>query len=150
MGSTRKKFGLALDTQALPETEEEQRQSKHSLELFRIKELGITTPMPTSPILPVQIIEPPTEESRTPSPSIQEQRRLKSQSAYNPITTAGMWDSGVPEGHGLKKRPTSMVVLGEKCARKRKSKKEKFRRFFKIFRKDKEGERERERGKSTA
>jgi hypothetical protein len=42
------------------------------------------------------------------------ERSRKTQSAYAPITTTGMWDSGVTEGPGLKKRPTSMFVMNEK------------------------------------
>jgi hypothetical protein len=44
----------------------------------------------------------------------QTERSRKTQSAYAPITTTGMWDSGVTEGPGLKKRPTSMFVMNEK------------------------------------
>lgn len=36
------------------------------------------------------------------------------QSAYNPVATAGPWDSGVAEHPGLKSRPTSMSVIMDK------------------------------------
>jgi hypothetical protein len=50
-----------------------------------------------------------------PSPQLPENDRTrKTQSAFNPITTAGMWDSGVTDGPGIKKRPTSMFVMNER------------------------------------
>jgi hypothetical protein len=70
------------------------------------------------------------------------------------VTTAGLWDSGVVEGNGLKSRPTSMVVMHDKNE-KSKKKKEKAKkkenendgrrrsdrfkqRFLNIFRREKE------------
>ncbi|KAF1998293.1 hypothetical protein P154DRAFT_524203 [Amniculicola lignicola CBS 123094] len=127
IGSARKRFGFAPEELSLAETEEE-RQSKRSIEILRIKELAST---PT--ILPVKILEPSPEMTRSGSPSPKaplspkdKERLLKVQSAYNPITTAGLWDSGVSEGSGLKSRPTSMVVVNEKKEKaKRKQEKSK-------------------------
>ncbi|KAH7092984.1 hypothetical protein FB567DRAFT_434479 [Paraphoma chrysanthemicola] len=87
-GSMRRRYGLAFEDQALTETDEE-RQTKRSVELLRIKELALPT-------------------------TLERIRARKTQSAYNPITTAGLWDSGVTERPGLKSRPTSMFVLNEK------------------------------------
>jgi hypothetical protein len=119
-GSTRKRFGLAFENETLPETEEE-RQSKRSIELLRIKELALpgtptVTPTPTDPRpstpVPVTIIEPPIEvRSPPPSPDL---KGRKTQSAYNPVTTAGLWDSGVKPNRKSKSRPTSLVVVKQK------------------------------------
>lgn len=115
-GSTRKRYGLGLEDHPLPETEEE-RQSKRSLELLRIKELALPDASSeaslASPPAPIKIIEPPSE-FRSPSPGSPDPRAVKAQSAYNPVTTAGLWDSGVTDGPGLKARPTSLVVVNEK------------------------------------
>ncbi|KAF2116070.1 hypothetical protein BDV96DRAFT_41413 [Lophiotrema nucula] len=123
-GSTRKKrFGLALEDQTLPETEEE-RQSKRSIELLRIKELALSDTQcgtPRSPP-PVQIVEPPRDETRSPSPASPSSRTFASRSAYEPVTTKGLWDSGVVDGPGLKVRPTSLVVLNEKKEKEKKKK----------------------------
>ncbi|KAF2659969.1 hypothetical protein K491DRAFT_124116 [Lophiostoma macrostomum CBS 122681] len=114
-GSTRKRFGLALEDQPVEESEEE-RQSKRSIELLRIKELALpdTPNTPAATPTPIQIIEPSTELSLPSPASPSKARTTKSQSAYNPVTTAGLWDSGVVEGNGLKSRPTSMVVMQDK------------------------------------
>lgn len=143
-GSMRKRYGLAFEDQALPETEEE-RQTKWSEEITRIRELALpspnerrsieksvaevkTLPMSTSvpspsvvllsfdgPVSPTPLLSPPLNSPPLLSPSLPHpERARKTQSAYNPITTTGMWDSGVTEGPGLKKRPTSMFVLNER------------------------------------
>lgn len=135
-GSMRRRYGLAFEDQALPETDEE-RQTKRSVELLRIKELALPTTLeriasespkrnsterPTIAIIPSPIIVPPPSDATTPilsppllSPPLPDpERARKTQSAYNPITTAGLWDSGVTERPGLKSRPTSMFVLNEK------------------------------------
>ncbi|KAF2130440.1 hypothetical protein P153DRAFT_289190 [Dothidotthia symphoricarpi CBS 119687] len=131
IGSMRKRYALAFDNNTLPETEEE-KQSKRSIELLRIKELALpsmlerpsveisaleTKPIPTPAATP---LPPPSPTPPVSDPS----RARKTQSAYNPITTAGMWDSGITEGPGLKKRPTSMFVINE---RKRKQEKKRGR-----------------------
>ncbi|KAG9189043.1 hypothetical protein G6011_05911 [Alternaria panax] len=132
-GSMRKKYGLTFEDQALVETAEE-RTVKRSMELLHIKELQLpstierpsaesTRPLP--PAIPSPIVIPPSSKSPTSpapllaspllSPSMPEtERSRKTQSAYAPVTTTGMWDSGVTEGPGLKKRPTSMFVMNEK------------------------------------
>ncbi|KAF2261614.1 hypothetical protein CC78DRAFT_347224 [Lojkania enalia] len=116
-GSTRRRFGLALEDQTLTETEEE-RQSKRSEEILRMKELALSSPrdQSTSSPPPVRILEPPAQTYRSPSPaSPTNPRTFKSRSAqYDPVTTAGLWDSGVVEGSGVKRRPTSLVVVNEK------------------------------------
>ncbi|CAN9377825.1 unnamed protein product [Alternaria alternata] len=66
----------------------------------------------------------------------QTERSRKTQSAYAPITTTGMWDSGVTEGPGLKKRPTSMFVMNEK---KRKQEKKVERKKSKASEESNEG-----------
>jgi hypothetical protein len=132
-GSMRRQYGLAFEDQTLVETAEE-RQLKRSVELRRIKELTLPSPVerpsvetarsppaaipspcvisasldgPTSPVplLASPLLSPPLADS---------ERSRKTQSAYAPITTTGLWDSGVTEGSGLKKRPTSMFVMNEK------------------------------------
>ncbi|KAF2739601.1 hypothetical protein EJ04DRAFT_284644 [Polyplosphaeria fusca] len=150
-GSTRKRFGLALEDQTLPETEEE-RQSKRSIELLRIKDLARTdgqldTPAPSaepSPTLmpqPLLIIEPSRDESRSPSPLSPDSRAFKSRSAYNPVTTTGLWDSGVVDGPSLKARPTSLFVVNEKKKKeKKKQAKSKGREESKERKKSKESE----------
>ncbi|KAF2465422.1 uncharacterized protein BDR25DRAFT_306581 [Lindgomyces ingoldianus] len=142
-GSARKRFGLALEDQTLAETEEE-RQSKRSTELLRIKELSLPSSQANSPVStpgPVQILEPPRELFRSPSPTSPSLRPTKTQSAYNPITTAGLWDSGVAEGSGLKSRPTSLVVVNEK---KERAKKKQERSKSKEKNKDQEKEKEKD------
>ncbi|KAH7135845.1 hypothetical protein B0J11DRAFT_172204 [Dendryphion nanum] len=144
-GSIRKRFGVAFEDQALPETEEE-RQSKRSGELLRIRELTLpdtppatTTPTPTTPnpvLTTINIAQPPTD-SRASSPDL---RSRKTQSAYEPVTTAGLWDSGVIDGPGQKKRPTSMFVVNRK---KEKAEKKKDWSKSKERKKDKELEKER-------
>jgi hypothetical protein len=126
-GSLRKRFVPGLENQVLPETEEE-RQIKRSVEILRVKELVL----PNSPInhsrpnLAPIIIEPPSPDLRSPSPTSIDPRTLKTQSAYNPVTTAGLWDSGVVDRPGLKTRPTSLVILNEKKEKaKRKQEKSK-------------------------
>lgn len=134
----RKRYGLAFQDQALPETEEE-RQGKRSMELLRIKELALPSPSERPSIdasahqvktphivtaMPAPIVIPPSSDGLASplllSPPINSrlprdpERARKTQSAYNPVTTAGMWDSGVAEGPGLKARPTSMFVMNEK------------------------------------
>ncbi|KNG44873.1 hypothetical protein DDE82_005766 [Stemphylium lycopersici] len=135
-GSMRKKYGLAFEDQTLVESAEE-RQMKRSVELLRIKELALPspierpsaeTPRPMPASIPSPIVIPPSSEGSTaptsPTPLLaspvlsppaqKSERSRKTQSAFAPITTTGMWDSGVTEGHGLKKRPTSMFVMNEK------------------------------------
>ncbi|CAI6320863.1 unnamed protein product [Periconia digitata] len=131
-GSTKKKFGLALEEQILIETEEE-RQARRSTEILRIKELSLpptTTPTlmyPTHQLSPIpSAVDPgPTlhdisnnsnllAASSPLSPSVNPRDR-KARSAYDPVVTAGLWDSGIVEGGGrLKTRPTSMVIVNEK------------------------------------
>ncbi|KAF1828583.1 hypothetical protein BDW02DRAFT_574763 [Decorospora gaudefroyi] len=132
-GSIRKKYGLAFEDETLVESVEE-RQLKRSVELLRIKELALPSPVerpsaetcrtpPTttaSPIVIPPFSEDPNSSAPLPSPPLLSpqvpgpERRRKTQSAYAPITTTGMWDSGVTEGPGVKKRPTSMFVMNEK------------------------------------
>ncbi|KAF2849846.1 hypothetical protein T440DRAFT_479656 [Plenodomus tracheiphilus IPT5] len=155
-GSMRKRYGLAFEDQALPESEEE-RQGKRSMELLRIRELALPTPierpsMEASPVvetktrftltaIPSPIVIPPTSDGPTSpgpgittplgspallSPGLQSpERARKSQSAYNPVTTAGLWDSGVPDGPRLRSRPTSMVVSNERRRKEDKNKRSK-------------------------
>jgi len=157
-GSMRKRYGLALEDQTLPESEEE-RQGKRSVELLRIRELALPTPIerpsmetasvemkpqevlstaplpsgiapdtngPASPASPMSpsLLAPALLSSDRPDP----ERARKSQSAYNPIQTAGLWDSGVvSEGARVRSRPTSMLVSHErkrKQDKKRRSKSE--------------------------
>jgi hypothetical protein len=141
-GSMRKRYGLAFEGEALPETEEE-RLVKRSIELLRIKELAlpptierlssettviavpprivIPTPSETSP---APLLSPPLLSPPTPDP----ERSRKAQSAYEPVKTAGLWDSGVTERPGLKSRPTSMsVILEKKKKQDRKQSKDKLK-----------------------
>lgn len=132
-GSMRKRHALAFEDQTLVESPEE-RQAKLSAEILRIKELALPSPLERpsaessrspSPVLPSPNVVPPSPvEIALPAPAASEtllapavpesERSQKTQSAYAPVTTTGMWDSGVTEGKGLKKRPTSMDVLKEK------------------------------------
>jgi hypothetical protein len=126
-GSLRKRFVPGLENQALPETEEE-RQMKRSVEILRVKELVLPTSTTNSsrPNLAPITIEPPSPDLRSLSVSSIDPRTLKTQSAYNPVTTAGLWDSGVVDRPGLKTRPTSLVVVnGKKEKEKRKQEKSK-------------------------
>lgn len=115
------------------ETEEE-RQSKRSIELLRVKELALM-PLPTitsdsGPLSPIPSIEPPiTVTEPEPSPALSDTRARKARSAYDPVPTAGMWDSGVVETKGtLRARPTSLVVMNDKKAKaKRKEERSKTR-----------------------
>ncbi|KAL1801603.1 hypothetical protein ACET3X_001945 [Alternaria dauci] len=132
-GSMRKRYRLTSEDQTLGETAEE-RTTKRSMELLRIKELQLPIPIerpsaestrPPLTAIPSPIVVPPSSEGPTSpapllaspllSPAMPEtERSRKTQSAYAPITTTGMWDSGVTDGPGLKKRPTSMFVMNEK------------------------------------
>lgn len=153
--SHRKRFGLPFEDQSLPETEEE-RQTKRSNEVLRIKEMALSTaattpssPPPNLNSVPVQIIEPPAEVQSPPSPSPTARER-KTQSTYNPVTTAGLWDSGVVEGPKLKSRPTSLVVLNskkEKAKRKQEKEREKERERTKGKENGKDKEREKDKGR---
>ncbi|KAH4131094.1 hypothetical protein HBI24_020170 [Parastagonospora nodorum] len=99
-GSMRQRYGLAFEGETLCETEEE-RQNKRSVELLRIRELALP------PTIELPSVEPPTERSR------------KTQSAFEPLKTAGLWDSGVAEERPgrLKPRPTSLSVILDKQKR---------------------------------
>jgi hypothetical protein len=136
--STRK-TRFDFEDQTLAETEEE-RQSKRSMELLRIK-TELTTPItPALPSAPAQILIPPPAESACLSPPSPDHRSRKTQSAYNPVTTAGLWDSGVVvDGPGLKSRPTSLVIGKEKQEKaKVKSQRRGFRkRLIEMFRREK-------------
>ncbi|KAF2449463.1 hypothetical protein P171DRAFT_325544, partial [Karstenula rhodostoma CBS 690.94] len=114
-GSLRKRFGLAFEDQPVLETEEE-RQSKRSMELLRVKELALQPPPTLSPnnnpLSPILSIEPPTDPE--PSPALPDARARKTRSAYDPVPTAGMWDSGVESKGTLRTRPTSLVVINDK------------------------------------
>lgn len=133
-GSMRKRYGLAFQDQA-PRESEEERQAKRSVELMRIKELALPisersssevpsiepTSRPAVVVIPSPIVVPTATASPAPlvspllSPPLADpERSRKTQSAYNPVTTAGMWDSGVTEHPGLKSRPTSMSVIMDK------------------------------------
>jgi hypothetical protein len=159
-GSMRKRYGFAFQNQALPESEEE-RQVKRSGEILRIKELALPiserssseepaaepTPLPTIVATPPPITIPPTSPTSptpllsppllSPDPKDPERSR-KTQSAYNPITTAGLWDSGVSERVGLKSRPTSLsVILDKQKKQDRKRERSKTKEDRKV---DKEGD----------
>ncbi|XP_014560908.1 hypothetical protein COCVIDRAFT_12407 [Bipolaris victoriae FI3] len=132
-GSARKRYGLAFEDETLVESTEE-RQMKRSIELLRIRELQLPSPIerpsvetsrPDANQLPSPIVIPPSPvEPASPAPLLDSpllspplpdtKRPRKTQSTYAPITTTGMWDSGVVDGPGLKKRPTSMFVMNEK------------------------------------
>jgi hypothetical protein len=137
-GSMRRRYGLAFEDQTPLESEEE-KQSKRSTELLRIKELALPSPLERpsmensspettsktfpGPIPSPIVIRPSSDEpsQKAPlsapllSPPLPDpERARKTQSAYNPITTAGLWDSGVTEGPSLKARPTSMFVMNER------------------------------------
>lgn len=138
----KQRFPLAFEDQTLAETEEE-RQSKRSMELLRIKTDLRERPVPSVPGPAVQlapgVLSPtlqPSPEIVTspPSPELDERRR-KTQSAYNPVTTAGLWDSGVEgQGKGVKRRPHSMVLLGSRKGR------DKERKLDRVREKDKDKE----------
>ncbi|KAF2628690.1 hypothetical protein BU25DRAFT_30395 [Macroventuria anomochaeta] len=143
-GSLKKRYGIPSQVETLSETEED-KENKRSEEISRLKQLAFPTPIEASPAeipaveapprLPVLIIptttvirpstDGPASPILLPSPQLPESDRTrKTQSAFNPIITAGMWDSGVTDGPGLKRRPTSMFVMNE---RKRKEEKKRGR-----------------------
>jgi hypothetical protein len=115
---------------------EEERQAKHSAELMRIKELTLSVSErcssevpPIEPtirsavfVVPAPIVVPAATACPAPlmspplsSPPIADpERSRKTQSAYNPVATAGSLDSGVSEHPGLKSRLTSMSVIMDK------------------------------------
>ncbi|KAG9386598.1 hypothetical protein A1F94_003348 [Pyrenophora tritici-repentis] len=129
-GSLRKKHGVAFEDQTLVE----ERRIKPSVELLRIKELTLAAPIerpsvestrfPLAVIPSNIVIAPSSEESGPPTPLLSSpfpspsvvdtDRSRNTKSTFAPVTTTGLWDSGVTEGHGLKKRATSMFVLNEK------------------------------------
>jgi hypothetical protein len=132
-GSLKKRYGIRSQVETLSETEED-KEAKRSEEILRLKQLAQPTPIEVSPtptptveaLLPPVLVIPTTNVIRPstdgpsspmllPSPQLPESDRTrKTQSAFNPITTAGMWDSGVTDGPGIKKRPTSMFVMNER------------------------------------
>ncbi|KAL6712138.1 hypothetical protein ACN47E_000015 [Coniothyrium glycines] len=150
-GSVKGRSSFAFGDEILIESEEE-RQMKRSEELARIRELALPDPLERLPmrkgraedpvgqvraITPPPIaIQPDSEAHSHASPPCSaplssplpvpadSKRAMSTQSAYNPVSTAGMWDSGVYEGTGLKRRPTSMLVQSE---RKRKEEKKSMR-----------------------
>lgn len=140
-GSLKKRYGIPSQVETLSETEED-KEDKRSEEILRLKQLALpivspveTPPAEVPPRPPVLVIPTPTvirpstdgpsSPMLLPSPQLPESDRTrKTQSAFNPITTAGMWDSGVTDGPGLKRRPTSMFVMNE---RKRKEEKKRGR-----------------------
>lgn len=137
-GSMRKRYSLAFGDEAVPESEEE-KQSKRSTEVMRIKELAVpcslerissevdmpeqqSYPLAT---IPSAVVVPPSSDGPTPSMPLSSHPPLspgspdfeyaqKRQSTFSPVHTAGLWDSGVTERPGLRARPTSMFVLNEK------------------------------------
>ncbi|KAF3034609.1 hypothetical protein E8E12_005294 [Didymella heteroderae] len=140
-GSLKKRYGIPSQVETLSETEED-KENKRSEEILRFKQLALPTVSPVEiptveaphrpPVLVIPtptVIRPSTDGPSSPmllpSPRLPESDRTrKTQSAFNPITTAGMWDSGVTDGPGLKRRPTSMFVMNE---RKRKEEKKRGR-----------------------
>lgn len=143
-GSLKKRYGIPFGVETLSETDED-KENKSSHEILRLKQLEHGTPIKVSPaeipavtapprppvlVIPTPtVIRPstdgPTSPMLLPSPQLPDSDRTrKTQSAFNPITTAGMWDSGVTDGPGLKRRPTSMFVMNE---RKRKEEKKRGR-----------------------
>jgi hypothetical protein len=129
------RYGLAFADQTPLESEEE-RQAKRSVELMRIKELTLSvserssselpsiepTTRPAVVVIPAPIVVPAATACPAPlmsppllSPPVADpERSRKTQSAYNPVATAGLWDSGMSEHPGLKSRPTSMSVIMDK------------------------------------
>lgn len=117
-GSVRKRFGVAFEDEALPETEEE-RQIKRSTELLRIREFSLPdTPLATTTPTPSSVPQETVAQERDSPASSPDLRARKTQSAYEPVVTAGLWDSGVIDGSGLKARPTSMFVANKKKEKK--------------------------------
>lgn len=138
-GSLKKRYGIPSQVETLSETEED-KENKRSEEILRLKQLALPTPIeipsneqtpaetpgldgaPRPPVLVIPtptVIRPSTDglasPTLLPSPVFPESdRSRKTQSAFNPITTAGLWDSGVVEGPGMKRRPTSMFVMNER------------------------------------
>lgn len=115
VGSTRKRSALIVEDQPLAETEEE-REGKRSAEL-RSQEPATPASPPLPSPSPNQGLAPASADAqlseRSLSPASSDSRTKKTRSIFNPVTTKGLWDSGV-EGRGLKARPTSMVVVQEK------------------------------------
>ncbi|XPS92277.1 hypothetical protein M3J09_001676 [Ascochyta lentis] len=143
-GSLKRRYGIPFPVDTLSETEED-KENKRSEEILRLKQLALPAPVelpveqtpaleaPTRPtvlVIPTPtVIRPSTDSPASPmllpSPQLPESDRTrKTQSAFNPITTAGLWDSGVAEGPGVKRRPTSMFIMNE---RKRKEEKKRGR-----------------------
>lgn len=138
-GSLKKRYGIPSQVETLSETEED-KEDIRSEEISRLKRLALPTPIvipldeqmpaetpafrgtPRHPVLVIPtptVIRPSTDGPSSPmllpSPHLPESDRTrKTQSAFNPITTAGMWDSGVSEGTGIKRRPTSMFIMNER------------------------------------
>lgn len=152
-GSLKKRYGIPSQVETLSETEED-KENKRSEEILRLKQMAhpsvspVETPAveapPRPPVLVIPtptVIRPSTDGSSSPmllpSPQLPDSDRTrKTQSAFNPITTAGLWDSGVPDGPGLKRRPTSMFVMNE---RKRKEEKKRGRSEGRTKRQDRDG-----------
>ncbi|RMZ73849.1 hypothetical protein GMOD_00004647 [Pyrenophora seminiperda CCB06] len=137
-GSLRRKHGVTFEDQALVEAVDERRMEP-SVNLLRVKELPLAapierpsaestrsalavapshaaiTPSPEEPLASPPTPTLPLQSSPLPSPSaLDSERTRNTKSTFSPVITTGLWDSGVTEGHGLKKRATSMFVLNEK------------------------------------
>ncbi|KAL5118505.1 hypothetical protein ACEQ8H_003520 [Pleosporales sp. CAS-2024a] len=130
-GSMRLRHGLAFEGETLAETEEER--YKRSLEILRIKELVLPPTIervssegsqleprtPALAVIPAPLLSPAATEAPSPllsPPTPDPDQSQKTQSAFEPVKTAGLWDSGVAADRPgrLKSRPTSMTVLLDK------------------------------------
>lgn len=131
---------MPFQVETLSETDED-KESKCDEKFLRLKQLALPTPIEVSsnetrvveaPSRPPMLVIPaptvvrsstdgPASPMLLPSPQFSDfNRTRRTKSAYNPITTAGMWDSGVVDGPGLKRRPTSMFVMNERKKREEK------------------------------
>ncbi len=133
-GSLKKNTGVVLENQVLQESEEERR-NRRSSEVLRLKQSLIHTQVTEDvsgsglATIPSRTATPPTPKSAMtvssqpmslPQPNPERERKV--QSAFNPVTTTGLWDSGVTDGSGLRKQPTSMFVMNERKKKQEKRK----------------------------
>lgn len=142
--SLRKRYGLKLEDQSLPEIDNELERER-SAEMARMKLIRSPSaqmiPAASLPTPPIRIAEATPETTPTPSSLRRNTRRDNSQSAYYPVEpTAGLWGSGDPGPAGARKRPTSMFVDEEGAGEKGKGGKRRssgrFRRILGIFRRN--------------
>lgn len=106
-----KRLSLGIEAEVFHETDEE-RQSRRSAELHNLKNLSSPSTANSSPV------QRPSESpnlQRNSSVTSSDSKDQAMRSVYNPVTTKGLWDSGVDDNKkGHKERAANKIVVQEK------------------------------------